>query len=240
MSIEAGAQVFQELAEDFSGGHGGSKDPRTTPFMGDALRTFQRTLKLPFTELDHGMAQREVLDAALKSTIQAAKEFTSSFDVRLRRDEDGQLTGSLTRGPLQISINGRYVHNKSFGGNQSSSFVSYTIDAQVKCSQLEHSNEVGVHLMLVSKIGGAVVATFVLCLLMSWFFKRTGFIFYLSLLFIPIVWLGIRAGGKLGKVLAKRVENRVLRQLGPGFDEFDHLWNFLTDRLTAITWREAA
>jgi hypothetical protein len=210
------------------------------PFMGDALRTFQRTLKLPFTELAHGEAQREVLDAAFKSTIQAAKEFTPSFELKLRRDEDRQLTAQLTRGALQILITGRYGHNKSFGGNQSSSFVSYTIDAQATCSQLEHSSSVGTHLVLASKIAGAVLATFVLCLLMSWFFKRTGYVFYLSLLFIPIVWVGIRGGATLGKILATRVENRVLRQLGPAFDEFDHLWNFLTERLKTITWRQAA
>jgi hypothetical protein len=209
------------------------------PFMGD-LRTFQRTLKLPFTELAHGIAQREVLDTAFKSTIQAAKEFTPNFELKLRRDEDGQLAAHLTRGPLQISISGRYVHNKSFAGNQSSSFVSYTIDARATCSQLEHSSSVGTHLELVSKIGGAMVATFVLCLLMSWFFKRTGYVFYMSLLFVPIVWLGIRGGARFGKILATRVENRVLRQLGPAFDELDHLWNFLEERLKTITWREAA
>ncbi len=75
---------------------------------------------------------------------------------------------------------------------------------------------------------------------MSWFFKRTGYIFYMSLLFIPIVWLGVHGGARLGKFLAARVENRVLQQLGPAMDEFENLWNFLTTRLNAITWLEAA
>ena len=208
--------------------------------MGDALKSFQRTFKFPFDQLEHGMAQREALDAAVKATVQAAKEVTSNFEIKLQRDADGQLKGHLSRGPLQISISGRYAHNKSFTGNEKSSFVSYTIEAQATCSKLEHSGEVGTHLILASKIGGAVAATFVLCLLMSWFFKRTGYIFYMSLLFIPIVWLGIQGGARLGKILAARVENRVLQQLGPGMDEFENLWNFLTTRLNAITWLEAA
>jgi hypothetical protein len=207
--------------------------------MSDTPYSYQCVLRVPADDLAAGSACKSQLDDQIKRGLAAVLPAGAKLDYQISGDALGVLNATIIRDGQTISVTGRYGQNSVFTGGRKTSFVSYSIRAELVNTALERVAAWGEQSILWGKIIGAVVVSLPLIWAMFAFAAKWGLLIIWVLPLVLGVKFGIWCGGKAGESLARRLENRVHNQsVDSGeADETASLWKRLTNQLESISGR---
>jgi hypothetical protein len=207
--------------------------------MSEPLFSYQRVLKIPADDLAAGFSHKTQLDDQIKQGLASVLPSEAKLDCQIIGDAPGNLSATIVRDGQTISVTGRYGQNTFFTGGRKTSFVSYSIRAELVSTTLEQMDALGEQSILWGKIIGAVVVPLPLIWAIFAFADKWGLLIIWVLPLVLGVKLGIWCGGKAGESLARRLENRVHNQSveSGAADETASLWKRLTNQLETISGR---
>jgi hypothetical protein len=205
--------------------------------MSETPYSYQCVLRVPTDDLAAGLACKFQLDDQIKRGLASVLPGGAKLDCQISGDAPGVLNATIIRAGQTISVTGRYGQNTVFTGGRKTSFVSYSIRAELVSTALERADAWGEQFILWGKIIGAVALPLPLCWAMFAFAAKWGWLIIWVLPLVLAVKLGIWCGGKAGESLARRFENRVHDQsVDSGVaDETAGLWQRLTKQLDHIS-----
>jgi hypothetical protein len=205
--------------------------------MSDTPYSYQCVLKVPADDLAAGLACKSQLDDQIKRALAAVLPGGAKLACQLSGEAPGVLNATIIRDGQTISVTGRYGQNSVFTGGRKTSFVSYSIRAELVSTALERADAWGEQFTLWGKIIGAVVMPLPLVWAMFAFAAKWGWLIVWVLPLVLAVKFGIWGGGKAGESLARRLENRVHDQaVDSGVaDETAGLWRRLKQQLEHIS-----
>ena len=196
-------------------------------------------LRIPVDNLAAGFSHKSQLDDQIKQGLLSVLPGGAKLDCQISGAAPGNLSATIVRDGQTITVTGRYGQNTLFSGGRKTSFISYSIRAELVNTALERVDAWGEQSILWGKIIGAVVVPLPLIWAMFAFAARWGLLIIWLLPLVLGVKLGIWCGGKAGESLARRLENRVHNQsVDSGVaDETAGLWKRLTNQLESISGR---
>jgi hypothetical protein len=200
-------------------------------------QVYQRILKLPCGDVREGASLKTTLDTAVKEVLATICKPADGFKLKVAQDDSGHLQATITRGAHKIEVQGRYGQNTVFKDGGKASFVSYTVRAEAGLATLDRAENAGESLEGLGKIGGVVLAIVAVCALLSWMVRKLGLIIYSVPIFILIVYAGKWAGGKAGRAVANRIQERATNRVlsGDEIEKADAVWERLTNGITTVT-----
>jgi hypothetical protein len=204
--------------------------------MSETPYSYQCVLRIPVDNLAAGLTHKSQLDEQIKMGIESVLPGGAKLDCQTGSDAPGGLNASVIRNGQSISVTGRYGQNTVFTGGRKTSFVSYSIRAELVSTALERVDAWGEQSILWGKIIGAVVVPLPLIWAIFAFAAKWGLLIIWVLPLVLGVKLGIWCGGKAGESMARRLENRVHnRSVDSGVaDETASFWKRLIDKIESI------
>jgi len=201
--------------------------------MSDTPYSYQCVLRIPADDLTAGQTHKSQIDEQIKQAVASVLPSGAKLDCQVGGEAPGCLTATIIRDGQTISVTGRYGQNTVFTGGRKTSFVSYSIRAELVSTAMEKADAWGEHFILWGKIIGGVVAPLPFGWAMFVFATKWGLLIIWVLPMVLAVKLGIWGGGKAGEALARRLENRVHDQsVDSGVaDDTASLWRRLKDQL---------
>lgn len=204
--------------------------------MVQTIHSFQRSVRLPATNIEASLPLRQELDAKVQQAAAGLGAQDSALECATTTDEDGGHVVRLTTPAYEIVITSRCGQDRVIRQGEKLSFISYTLVASSHLKSFDRAATVAGELTAILRVAGAILFGLLLFWGIDAFLNAYGFVKipYLFVIgaFVIGGWLGERLGCLLGNWLQERSLARASqRGILP---QFEAIWFSLEHNLKTL------